>query len=260
MTDFLFWDFDPVFVNFWFVTIYWYGLMFALAFISSYTLLAWFYGQEGYDNKAVDELLWYVAIGTIVGARLGHCVFYEPSYYLQHPFKILAIWEGGLASHGAIIGLLFSLYLYQKQAIQSYRWLLDRVAIGFALGGGFVRIGNFFNSEIVGIPTTVPWAVIFARIDSLPRHPVQLYESLAYFCIFAVLFALHQKVRDSVAPGFIFAVSLLLVFGTRLALELVKVRQASHSVDAVLSTGQWLSLPFLLLGIYLVFCWYRQKS
>lgn len=248
--DFFVWDVDPLFVSFGFLKIRWYGLMFASAFISSYLLMRWMYKREGKNTEEIDDLLCYVAIGTIVGARLGHCLFYDPGYYLTNPLKILAFWEGGLASHGGIIGIVFGLYLYQRRVVQSYAWFLDRIAIVCALGGAFIRIGNFFNSEIVGKRTTVQWAVIFKRIDQWPRHPVQLYESISYFLIFILLLTLYITLKDKIRPGVIFATSLIAVFTARFFLEFVKTQQAGYNHDFWMSTGQWLSIPFFLAGVF----------
>ena len=141
-------------------------------------------------------------VGTIAGARLGHCLFYDPAYYLTNPLKILMVWEGGLASHGGAIGILTALFLYsRKRPDQPYLWLLDRMAIVIALAGLFIRVGNFFNSEILGIPADVPWAIIFDRIDSLPRHPAQLYEAIAYGSIFVGLYRLYGKLSARTASG-----------------------------------------------------------
>lgn len=258
--DFFVWDTDPLLISFGFLKIRWYGLLFASAFIASYSLMSWIYKKEGKNTEELDELLWFTAIGTVVGARLGHCLFYDPLYYLSQPLQILAFWEGGLASHGAIVGIAVSLYLYQRRSPQSYVWFLDRIALVCVLGGALIRVGNFFNSEIVGIPTALPWAVIFSRIDQLPRHPVQLYEAISYLLIFSVLLSYYAAVKDKVRPGFIFAASWVAVFGVRFLLELVKTQQAGYSHDSWMSTGQWLSIPFIFVGVlYMAFC-YRKKT
>ncbi len=259
--DYFVWDIDPLFFSWGFLKVRWYGLMFASAFIFSYLLMQWIYKTEGKKIEEVDDLLWYIAVGTIVGARLGHCLFYSPEYYLANPLKILAIWEGGLASHGGIIGIIISLYLYQRRTTESYAWFLDRVAVVCALGAGFVRLGNFFNSEIVGIPTTVPWAIIFKRIDFLPRHPVQLYEMLSYVFIFLILLTMYKKIRMTIRPGVIFATSLVLIFIARFSLEFVKTKQATYANDFWLSTGQMLSIPFILAGIsFIVFALFKKQT
>ena len=161
--------------------------MFAAAFILGYQIMKWIYLHEGKNIRNIDQLLLYLIGGTIIGARLGHCLLYDPSYYLSNPIKILAVWEGGLASHGGGVGVLIGLYLYKRKTQESYLWLLDRIAIPTALTAFFIRIGNLFNSEILGVPATVPWAVIFERIDSIPRHPAQVYEASSYVLIFFLL-------------------------------------------------------------------------
>jgi prolipoprotein diacylglyceryl transferase len=249
--EYFVWDIDPTFFSYGVVKVHWYGLLFAIAFISSYLLMFWIYHREGRNTDDVDDLLWYMAIGTIAGARLGHCLFYNPEYYFSHPLKILAIWEGGLASHGATIGIILGLYLFQFRVKESFVWFLDRIALVCALGAAFIRTGNFFNSEILGIPTLVSWAVIFKRVDFLPRHPVQLYEASSYLLVFVLLLYLYKK---RARPGVIFATFLVTVFISRFFLEFIKTEQASYSNDLFLSTGQFLSIPFILMGmIFLIF-------
>ena len=259
--DYFVWDVDPLFFSWGFLKVRWYGLMFASAFIFSYLLMQWIYRTEGKKVEEVDDLLWYIAVGTIVGARLGHCLFYSPEYYLANPVKILAIWEGGLASHGGILGIIIGLYFYQRKRKESYGWYLDRAAVVCALGACFVRLGNFFNSEIVGVQTTVPWAIIFKRVDFSPRHPVQLYEMFSYVLIFLILLTLYKTISKKVRPGVIFATSLVLIFIARFGLEFVKTKQATYTNDLWLSTGQILSIPFILAGtLYIVFAFFKKQA
>lgn len=250
--DYFVWNVDPIFISFGSVQIRWYGLMFASAFVFSFLLMQWIYKREGKNVEEVDDLLWYIAVGTIVGARLGHCLFYSPEYYFANPVKILAIWEGGLASHGGILGIVVSLYFYQRGVKESYAWFLDRVCVVCALGACFVRTGNFFNSEIVGIPTTVPWAIIFQRIDLQPRHPVQLYEAGAYALVLLLLLTMYVKMQKQIRPGVIFATSLVAIFVSRFFLEFVKTKQATYTSDWGISTGQMLSIPFILAGLFYI--------
>ncbi len=258
--DYFVWNIDPIAISLGFVKVRWYGLMFASAFISSFLLMGWIYQRENKNSKEIDDLLWYTAIGTVVGARLGHCLFYDPVYYFSQPWKILAIWEGGLASHGGIVGIVIALYLYQRKVSQSFGWFLDRIAVVCALGGAFIRGGNFFNSEIVGQPTSVPWAIIFQRVDLLPRHPVQLYESAAYLGIFILLLTLYRKYAENLKPGVIFATSLVAVFSARFFLEFVKTRQASYANEFWMTTGQMLSIPFALAGLIFIIHSFLKKN
>jgi len=167
----------------------WYGLFFAIGFVVAYQILRKnVFEKEGRPVEDLDKLFLYTVVGTVVGARLGHCLFYEPAYYLTHPLKILMIWQGGLASHGGTIGVLISSYLFIKKHPQyGWWWIVDRMCLVIGFVAGMIRLGNFMNSEIYGKPTDVPWAIIFERVDQLPRHPTQLYESLSYFLIFVGL-------------------------------------------------------------------------
>lgn len=244
------WNIDPIFLDFAFIKIRWYGLMFALGFVGSFWTMQWIYQREGKNVEELDTLLWYMVLATIIGARLGHTLFYDPEYYLSHPAKILAIWEGGLASHGAALGIIFALYLYRRRFGDGYFWLLDRVTIPTALAGGLIRIGNFFNSEILGLPTQEPWGVIFARIDPLPRHPVQLYEAFGYLLVYGICLQIYKKQSDK--PGFVFGCFLIMMFSVRFMLEYFKTEQAMYDTGLALTAGQVLSIPFLLAGIGLV--------
>jgi len=194
-----------------------------------------------------------MVIGTVVGARLGHCLFYDPVYYLSRPVEILKIWEGGLASHGGALGILLALYLYTRRlGSPSYLWLLDRMAIPAALGGFFIRIGNFFNSEIIGMPTFGWWAVVFEKVDLIPRHPVQLYEALAYAAIFFFLLFFYRRQGKNMREGVLLGAFFVCVFTVRFVLEFVKTPQAAYEANWLLSVGQWLSIPFIVLGAALL--------
>ncbi|WP_198243999.1 prolipoprotein diacylglyceryl transferase [methane-oxidizing endosymbiont of Gigantopelta aegis] len=252
MNEYLVWNIDPVLLDLGAVKIRWYGLMFASAFMASFYVMQWIYRREGKNVEQLDDLLWYMAIGTIVGARLGHCLFYDPVFYLTHPLKIFAIWEGGLASHGASIGIILSLYLYVRKTGDNFLWLLDRVAMTSMIAASFIRVGNFFNSEIVGIPAQIPWAIIFPRVDTLPRHPVQLYESISYAVIFLVLVWVYRKTAEKQINGLLFGLFCILAFSARFVLEFFKTRQASYNHDFWLTTGQILSIPFFLIGVGVV--------
>lgn len=230
-----------------------YGLCFLAAFYVGYYVARWMYDQEGRSLEDLDRLLLYMMGGAVIGARLGHCLFYDPGYYLLNPLEIFKVWRGGLASHGGVIGILTSLWMYSRgRPDQPYLWLLDRMAVPTALGGFFIRLGNFFNSEILGEPASVPWAIVFERIDGLPRHPAQLYESAAYFAIFWILMTLYRRGRHRLADGGLTGAFFVLVFGARFCIEFVKVRQAAYASDLVLSVGQLLSIPVVIGGALLL--------
>jgi prolipoprotein diacylglyceryl transferase len=246
------WNINPVLLDLKFVQVRWYGLFFALAFLSGFYLMTKICEKERKDLN-LDSLLIYIVFGTIIGARLGHCLFYEPLYYLSNPVKILAVWEGGLASHGGGIGVLTALYLFVRKNNESFLWLVDRLSIPTALAGVFIRTGNFFNSEITGIKTSVPWAVVFIRNDSIPRHPVQVYEAVSYFIIFLVLLFLYKINGKNIKQGILFGIFLVMIFCVRIFLEFFKSVQSSYDLDFFLSTGQILSIPFIFAGLFLIF-------
>lgn len=250
---YIYWDVSPVLVQFGPLAIRWYGLLFSLLFVLGYLIGRWEFRLEHKDLASLDSLLVYVVVGTIVGARLGHCLFYEPDYYLRHPVEILKIWLGGLASHGGALGVLVALYFYtRRRADQPYLWLLDRVVVPTALGGCFIRLGNLFNSEILGTPSHLPWAFVFAREDAIPRHPAQLYESLAYLLVFVGLWWIYRRWRERTPQGMLLGLFLVSVFTFRFLIEFVKQRQADYEQSLPLSVGQLLSIPFILAGLVLV--------
>jgi phosphatidylglycerol---prolipoprotein diacylglyceryl transferase len=247
------WNVDPDIFHLGPITIRYYGILFALSFFLGYNIIRSVFRKEGKPEADLETLLTYMMVGTIAGARLGHCLFYDPEYYLSNPLKILKVWEGGLASHGGAIGILTALYIYcRRRPEQPYLWLLDRMVITVALAGLFIRLGNFFNSEILGIPVDLPWAVIFDRIDTVPRHPAQLYESMAYGSIFVGLYRLYDKLGSKTPNGFLFGLFLTSVFGFRFFIEFVKERQAAYSGDLPLSVGQLLSIPLVITGVVLL--------
>jgi prolipoprotein diacylglyceryl transferase len=253
---------SPEIFSFGAITIRWYGLFFALTFVLGYTILKYFYQKEGKNVADLDSLMIYIMLGTVIGARLGHCLFYAPEYYLLHPIEILQVWKGGLASHGGALGILTAIWLYirknkGKKLQYSFLWIVDRAVIVVALGGLFIRTGNFFNSEIIGLPTNVPWAIIFALHDNLPRHPAQLYEALAYFSIFLVLLSIYLKSKSLPKDGFLFGIFLVLVFSARFFIEFFKEVQSNFEHSLPIDMGQILSIPFILLGIFMII--YSQK-
>jgi prolipoprotein diacylglyceryl transferase len=250
--DYFVWNADPILVDFGMLQIRWYGLLFAAAFLTGYQIIKSIYLKENKNVENIDSLFVHIFLGTLIGARLGHCLFYDPVYYLSDPVKILYVWQGGLASHGGGIGIFISLYIYSKRFKESYIWILDRLAIPTALAGAFIRTGNFFNSEITGTPSSMPWAVVFKRIDFVPRHPVQLYEALSYALIFIFLIFLYKKFYKSLNSGMLFGVFLSCVFSARFFLEFLKVKQASYNLTGFLSAGQILSIPFIAAGIFFI--------
>lgn len=246
------WNFDPIAISFAGLTIHWYGVLFASAIAIGYQLSKYMFAYEGKSPEKLDDLLFYVVIGVVVGARLAHCFFYEPQYYLSNPLEIFAVWKGGLASHGGGLGAILGIYLYARRHKAAFIWLVDRIVVPTALFGFFVRFANFLNSEIIGKPSDSSFAVVFERIDLIPRHPAQLYEAVGYLSIFIVLLALFFKSKVKDYPGVLLGVFLSTVFLVRFLVEYVKMPQASYSLGIDLNTGQLLSIPFLALGIGIV--------
>ncbi len=245
------------------ITLRWYSLMFMLAFLSGYYLMRRFFRQEGKPVEDVEDLFLYTFVATVVGARLGHVLFYSPGYYFSNPIEILKIWEGGLASHGAAIAIPIALYLYSKKHPgQPFLWVVDRVVIVVALAGSFIRIGNLFNSEIVGSPTTMPWGFKFPQYEILhqtqymnnpiPRHPAQLYEAIAYLIIFFVLYRLYQNKKAGTERGLLFGSFLVGVFGFRFFVEYCKEVQEGWEAALAVQMGQIVSSPLVVLGIWLI--------
>lgn len=240
----------------------WYGVFFAAAFVVGYYLTRYIFKREGVKLDYIDNLLVYFFVGTIVGARLGHCLFYEPGIYLRNPLQILKIWEGGLASHGAGIGLFIALGLFVKKYKVDTLWLFDRLAIMIALSGFFIRMGNLFNSEIVGCPTTQPWGFIFENNgDTFARHPSQLYEAVGYLAIGLTLLWMYFKTEAAKRKGLIFGLAMALIFAYRFVVEFTKETQVAFEKSMALDMGQWLSIPFVVLGlIFIVLSVKRNKD
>ena len=247
------WNASPILASFGAISLHWYGLLFALGFIFGAQIAAQMFKREGIEVKTLDQLVGYMVVGTIIGARLGHTLIYEPEIYLQDPIRILKIWEGGLASHGGTVGVILSVWFWSKKYWKrSFLELLDLLSVPVALVAAMIRIGNFFNSEIIGRPTDVPWAIVFQRVDLFPRHPTMLYESLAYLCTFAILGWLFLRKMHRGRPGFLFGVFFILLFSARFLIEFVKEPQVSAEAEWFLDFGQLLSIPFIILGVVLV--------
>jgi len=246
------WGPSPDIVSLGPLTIRWYGVLFAAGFIIGYRIMEKVFKREGYDVTKLDSLLLHLILGTTIGARLGHCLFYEPAEYLANPIRILYIWEGGLASHGGTIGNIIAMWLFvRKNKEFNYLWLVDRLSYPIALAACFIRLGNVMNSEILGLPTDGSWGVIFDLRDNIPRHPAQLYESLAYLITFFVMRHLYWKTEIRNRPGQMFGIFLCCIFGARFIIEHFKENQVAFEAGMAVNMGQLLSIPFVLAGIYL---------
>lgn len=252
------WGIDPVIFSLGPLQPRWYGLLFAGAFVSGYMFGVKMWKDSGRKVEEMEHMLTWILVATVIGARLGHVIFYDPSYYLRNLDQVLAIWNGGLASHGAAVGVIIALYYLSKKARgMSFMWLADRVVIPSAVGGAFIRIGNFFNSEIVGQETDAPWGIIFANLPGpagmVPRHPSMLYEALLCLVLFAVLWTLYKKYKAHPPEGSLFGTFLVLLFTGRIFLEYTKIPQANFASEWFLNMGQLLSVPMVLIGLYILF-------
>ncbi len=249
----LIWNPDPDIFSLGGVTVRWYGLLWAIAIISGYQTMAWIIKKEQRTEVDIDKLLIILVIFIVIGARLYH-VLYNPGYYLERPLEILKVWQGGLASHGGTLGILIGLWIYARRYRVSYLWLLDRMTLPAMSGAVFIRLGNFVNSEILGTVTDKPWGVVFGRVHDggLVRHPVQLYEALAYLLIFLLLLSIYVRQKTRVRPGLMFAVLMITVFSSRYLLEYFKVQIAAYKLDLGISVGQLSSVPFILLGLVML--------
>lgn len=255
------WSVDPVAFSIFGLEIRWYGIFWALAFILGIYFFTNFARREKLPEKLVDSLFWYATILGILGARLGHCLFYEPSVYLADPLRILNIREGGMASHGAAIGFLLGLILFAWRNKMPFWWAADRIMIPVAIGGAGVRLGNLMNSEIYGSVTDLPWGFIFVRNgETLPMHPTQIYEALAYIAVFVVLIILYYRYdAGRKHPALMFGVGLVGIFLSRFFLEFIKNVQVAFEEGMALNMGQLLSIPFVIAGIALIVIGLKSK-
>lgn len=248
-----------------FFTIHYYSLMFVIAFILGWYLMKNIFKREGISLEKLDSLFIYMVLAILIGARLGHVIFYDWDYFQHHlleiflPVRFEPEFEftgfRGLASHGAAIGVIVAMYWYSKKVIQKpVLWILDRVVIPVASGGIFVRIGNFMNSEIIGKPTNSDYGVVFTKLgEDFPRHPAQLYESACYVLVFIILWLTYWKTEKRNKLGYLFGLFLVLLWTVRFFIEFIKEPQVGERVNWVLNTGQWLSIPFILAGFYFMF-------
>ena len=255
------WNPDPEIISIFGFSLRYYGILFVGGLVLCIYILGWIFKREKIPSENLEKLSIYGMIGILAGARLGHCLFYEPSYYLSHPLEmILPITfppDGGieftgyqgLASHGGVAGLLIAIYFYSRKTKHSMIDTFDLIAVVSGLSFGFIRLGNFMNSEIIGIPTILPWGVIFERIDNVPRHPAQLYEAISYFIIFAIMMILYKKMRDRLKNGFFFGLATVLFVTARFLIEFIKEDQVGFEDGMALNMGQLLSLPYIVVGI-----------
>jgi len=269
------WDVNPYIFSIGNFQVRWYGLLFVSGFIFGYWLFSKFYKREGMPAKLLDPMLYMLLICALVGARLGHVLFYDLDFYLANPGEILKVWHGGLASHGGAIAILFGVWWYVHKYGKKYNidyiWVVDRLAIAIPFAGMAIRLGNLMNSEIYGFETTVPWGFIFVRDgQTVAHHPTQLYEALSYLLIGIIMLVLYYKKRESepnkpLYRGFLFGLFLVLLFGARFLIEYFKLPQegsdaVAMSAGRALNNGQLLSIPFVVAGVVIIIWSYIAKK
>lgn len=263
------WNVDPVLIHIGSYGLRWYSMGFLVAFVLGYYIVRWMFRREGVRENYLESMLMYIFVAVLVGARLGHCLFYEPDYFCTSVHWTEIFWpfhEGrftgfqGLASHGAAIGILVALWLYWRRYGMNPVWFLDRLVVVVALGGAFIRLGNLFNSEIYGVETTLPWGFVFERNgETVPKHPTQLYESLSYFVIFGVSLWYYVRKKGQFRTGTVFGWWLVALFGVRLMVEFVKNDQVDFEAGMALNMGQLLSLPFIVGGLVVAWLAHKEK-
>ena len=258
------WDFDSEIINILGFPLKYYGLLFACGLLLSMYTLKIIFKRENLKDSAHEALFVYGIVGILVGARLGHCLFYDFDYYSKNLLEIILpikktltgeykfIGYAGLASHGGTIGLIISLYLYSKKYKIKYLKVLDLIAIVAPLGATFIRLANLMNSEMIGNPTTMPWAFIFRKVDTIPRHPAQLYEAISYLLIFILVFTIYKTKNIKLGNGFLFGLAITLIFTMRILIEFLKINQVEFEEGMNLNMGQLLSIPFIIIGLYFI--------
>ena len=272
MTHFLAYTWDPSEgIDLGFFVVRYYSLMFVVAFTLGWFIMKRIYKNENVSEEKLDSLFIYTVIATLLGARLGHVIFYQTELIWQDPLAVFLPIQTvpefeftgfqGLASHGAAIAIIIAMFMYSKRIIKKpVLWILDRIVIAVACGGIFVRLGNFINSEIIGKPTNSDYGVIFKQLgETFPRHPAQLYESAGYIIVFLILWFIYWKTNKRQYLGYIFGAFLILLWTVRFLVEFVKEAQVENRAEWALNTGQWLSIPFILIGLYFMFV-YKPKS
>lgn len=270
------WNVDPTIFTVLSREIRWYGLLWVIGLIVAVYIVQRIYKSEELPEKWFDSLFVYMMLGIILGARLGHCLFYEPEYYLANPVEMLKIWEGGLASHGGVIGIIIAVWLYSKRVTKkSMLWTFDRVMVPTGFTAAMIRFGNLMNHEIYGGPTDLPWG--FRFIDNVglwmrgaepvytePSHPTQIYEALIYLLVFGITMYMYWKTNAKDRQGLILGVGIALIFIARFFIEFVKNVQVDSEItmreNTGLILGQWLSIPFIIWGFWLIWRSMKRKA
>lgn len=262
MLAFIHWNASPEIFHIGSLSVRWYGLLFAAGFLFGYYMVECMFKYEKLELKWLESLFVYMIVATIIGARLGHVIFYGWDYYSQHPLEIIKVWHGGLASHGGTLGIFIALMIWSKKVSKrSVLWVIDRVVVPTALVAAMIRTGNLMNSEIYGVQTDLPWGFVFLRSgETVPKHPTQIYEALAYLFTFAVTLYLYWRTNSRKKEGLITGIFFIMIFLSRFLIEFIKEDQEAFEAAMTLNMGQWLSIPFVLGGLYLLMRALKRKE
>lgn len=252
--SFIHWNVSPEIFALGPIHVRWYGLLFAIGFLFGYNQGEKMFKYENIDPKWLESLFIYLIVATVVGARLGHVLFYGWEYYSQHPIEILYVWQGGLASHGGVLGIIIAMVIWsRKVSKRSILWVLDRVVVPSVFVAALIRLGNLMNSEIYGMQTSLPWGFIFERNhETVAKHPTQIYESLSYLLTFVVIYYMYWKTKAKDYLGMLVGVFFVMVFSARFLVEFIKEDQEAFEAGMTLNMGQLLSIPFIIAGIVLI--------
>jgi phosphatidylglycerol---prolipoprotein diacylglyceryl transferase len=268
MINSIIWNANPEIFSIGPLSVRWYGLLFALGIVASYYTLQYIFKKEKLPQTMLDKFAVWAVLATVIGARLGHVLFYEPEYFFAHPSEILMVWHGGLASHGATIGLILTVIIFSLKYKIPMLWLFDRMAVIVPVAAGSIRLGNLMNSEIFGHATNLPWGFVFKRADeysNLPLkdipacHPTQLYEALVYFSLFIAMVLWYRHKKGAIQGGLFVGVMFLVIFVARFFIEFIKNTQVGFEEGMALNMGQLLSIPFILLGLLFIFLAFKLK-
>lgn len=263
MINSIIWNANPEIFSIGPLSIRWYGLLFALGIVASYYTLQYIFKKEKLPQAMLDKFAVWAVVATVVGARLGHVLFYEPEYFFAHPAEILMVWHGGLASHGATIGLILVVIIFSLKYKIPMLWLFDRMAVIVPVAAGSIRLGNLMNSEIYGHSTDLPWGFVFKNAsppETIACHPTQLYEALVYFTLFIAMIMWYRYKKGAIQGGLFVGVMFLVIFVARFFIEFIKNTQVDFEQGMALNMGQLLSIPFILLGLLFIFLAFKLKN
>ena len=275
LLNYIVWDPDPILAHLGPISIRYYATCWMVGLLLGYLMMHRLYKEQKLGEDKFEPLFIYLFVGILAGARLGHCIFYQPEYFLTQWDHVVEMfipmhhmadgsWKftgyEGLASHGGVLGLFIAIWLYCRKTKVDGWTLLDNMGIISGITACFIRLANLMNSEIIGKPSDVPWAFVFERVDMLPRHPGQLYEAIAYLILFFIMIYLYKNYSKKLHRGFFFGLCLTYIFTFRFFIEFLKENQEDFENSMMFNMGQWLSVPFIIIGVYFMFFYDKKKK